>query len=162
MTDEQKKVYLAWLSDAHAMELGLVTVLEKQAKDTEDSPELHSKIADHLEKTKVHAQKVEDCLTRLGGDPSTGKDWLSKMGAAAQGVASSMPADALVKNIHADYASEHFEIATYTLLASAADELGDAETATVCRDILADEEDMAAWLLTTLKKVGAKHLQSAA
>ena len=55
MTEDQKKTYLAWLNDAHAMELGLVSVLEKQVEDTEGVPEMQSRIRQHLEETKQHA-----------------------------------------------------------------------------------------------------------
>lgn len=162
MNEEQKKTYLAWLADAHAMELGLVKVLEKQAKETADLPEIHERIHEHLEETKVQAEKIEECLRRNGGDPSLGKDLLSQATAALQGMGASLPSDALVKNIHASYAAEHFEIASYAVLIAAAEEFGDTETAAVCREILAEEEDMAAWLETMLPDVAVEHLETLA
>jgi ferritin-like metal-binding protein YciE len=159
MNDNQKSTYLAWLNDAHAMELGLVVMLQKQQKETESMPEAHAKITEHLEETKRHAERIEACITRLGGDPSLGKDWLSQAGSAIGGMFASMPQDAMVKNVHSSYASEHFEIATYTLLSAAATQLGDTETAAVCEDILKDEVDMANWLLMQLPVITAKHLQ---
>jgi ferritin-like metal-binding protein YciE len=159
INEEQKDTYLAWLADAHAMELGLVKTLQKQARDTETKPEINSKIEEHLEKTREHAEKVEGCLRRNGGDPSTGKDVLSKMSAAIGGVTSSMTDDALVKNMHASYAAEHFEIGAYTLIAAAARELDDMETANICEDIIADEEDMANWLLDALPGAAMEHLE---
>ena len=162
MTDEQKSTYLAWLADAHAMELGLVKTLEKQAGETREKPDICAKIEEHLAQTRAHAEKVESCLTRLGGDPSMGKDTLSKITATVQGVAATIPDDALVKNLHSSYAAEHFEIATYTLLEAAAKELDDTETMAICNEILADEQDMAAWLLETIPHATMEHLEELA
>jgi ferritin-like metal-binding protein YciE len=41
---------------------------------------------------------------------------------------------------------EHFEIACYRGLITAAEELGEGRVADTCRRILRDEEQMAAWL----------------
>jgi len=54
--------------------------------------------------------------------------------------------DKLVKNAFADFAAEHFEIACYNALITAAEELDDMETLQVCQAILGDEENMAYWL----------------
>ena len=64
-----------------------------------------------------------------------------------QGLATGLAKDELVKNVLHDYGTEHFEIACYTSLAAAAEELGDQETARVCREILRDEEAMAGFLI---------------
>lgn len=50
----------------------------------------------------------------------------------------------------ADYAAENFEIASYTALISAAQELGDQEIIRVCQQILRDEQEMASWLQQNL------------
>jgi len=152
MNDKQKELYLAWLADAHAMELGLVKTLEKQIGDTTNKPSINAKLKEHLAQTQTHAAKVEGCIKRLGGDTSMGKDWLSQATAVMGGVAASVPEDALVKNLHSSYAAEHFEIATYTLLEAAARQLNDEDTAVVCREILADEQDMQAWLADALPR----------
>lgn len=162
MNEEQKKTYFAWLADAHAMELGLAKTLEKQAESTKDMPEMHDRIVEHLEETREHAAKMEGCLKRLGGDPSAGKDLMSQMGAMVQGFVASMPSDAHIKNMHASYAAEHFEIAGYTVILAAAEHFGDLETAQACRDILEDEKDMATWLNAHLPEHTVAHLKTLA
>lgn len=158
MNEEQKKVYLAWLKDAHAMELGLVSVLEKQAEDFKDDAQTASKIREHLEQTKKHAELVEECITRNGGEPSTVKDWGSKLSAAMQGMGMSFNDDLKVKDAHSSYAAEQFEIATYTLLSAAAEEFGDEATLEVCSQILEEEIDMANWLMEHLPVVAQQYL----
>lgn len=158
MNDKQKDTYIAWLNDAHAMEVGLVTMLEKQAKETEGIPEMNARIVEHLEETKRHAEMVKACVDRHGGSTSTGKDVLSQISSTVSGLGTSMMSDAMVKNVHASYAAEHFEIASYQTLRAAAEELGDSETVSVCNEILKDEERMADWLMKQLPGVVKDHL----
>ena len=61
--------------------------------------------------------------------------------------------DELVKNALMDYASEHFEIACYRALITAAREANRPEIAKTCEEILAEEEAMAGWLYTQIPSV---------
>ena len=158
MNDKQKDTYLAWLNDAHAMEVGLVTMLEKQANETEGMGEMNARIKEHLEETKRHAEMVKACVERHGGSTSTGKDVLSQISSAVSGLGTSMMSDALVKNVHASYAAEHFEIASYNTIRAAAEALDDDETVAVCDAILKEEKKMADWLMGQLPGVVKDHL----
>lgn len=163
MSDQQKDTYLAWLRDAHAMEEGLILTLEKQIKDLpEDMPEAKQRLEAHLEETKEHAKKVASCIERNGGDTSVSKDLISKMTATLSGLSMSFTSDALVKNVHSSYAAEEFEIASYTVIQTAAEVLNDAETAKVCEDIMVEERAMASWLMDQIPVVVEKHLQKLA
>lgn len=160
MTETQQKTLVSWLDDAYALEEGLVQVLEKQVEETADHPEMQSKLKEHLEETKRHAELVESCLTRYDTTPSRTKDIFSKMSATMNVYGMSFADDAVVKNVHSSYAAEHFEIATYTTIRAAAEELGDIDTVEVCNEILVDESDMAVWLADQLPLVVAQHLQN--
>lgn len=155
---EQINTLIAWLNDAHAMERALVVVFEKQAKDTEGIRGLHSRIVAHLEETKGHAEKIEECIRRNGGDLSIPKDVGAQMGAVIGGLSISMWEDSIVKNLLKSYSAEHFEIASYLAIRAAALEVGDVETADVCNDILQDEVRMAEWLREHISLVVAKHM----
>lgn len=162
MNEEQKNSLVAWLNDAHAMEEGLITMLEKQVEETEGKPEMQGRIREHLEETKRHAELVRSCLARHGTDPSGGKDLLAKVTSAVNGFGMSLTSDAMVKNVHSSYAAEHFELASYMVIRAAATELGDAETITVCDDIMADERAMAEWLAGQIPTAVGEYLQKAA
>lgn len=82
----------------------------------------------------------------LGEKPSTIKSAMGNVMGMVQGASSGMFRDELVKNVLSDYASEHFEIACYRSLISAAEELNRPEIAEICGEILEEEEAMAAWL----------------
>ncbi len=142
----QKETLISWLNDAFAMEKGLVQVLENHASDVKDRPEMYRKIAEHLEKTKLHAERVRDCVERLGGSTSSVKTAMGTVSGFIHGRTTGAAPDELVKNALGDYAAEHMEIACYKALIVAARALGEAEVARVCEDILRDEEDMARWL----------------
>lgn len=158
MNEEQKKTYLGWLRNAHAMELGLCTMLEKQASETADHPEIQTRIKQHLEETKRHAEIVEECLKRHDADTSGGKDILMQLSSAVNSALHSLPDDALIKNLMSSYAAEHFEISSYTVLLSAAEEFEDEATADALDKILDEEMDMANWLMQQMPDVVSEYL----
>jgi len=151
-----------WLNDAHAMEKGLIEVLENHANDAEDHPHVRAKIEEHLEKTRRHADLVEQCVERLGGDTSALKTAVGKLSGWFQGLSTGAAGDELVKNAISDYAAEHFEIASYEALMSAAEALGEEVVVRVCEEILADEKEMAHWLEQNLPGMVQEHLQQQA
>jgi ferritin-like metal-binding protein YciE len=157
-----RETLLNWLNDAHAMEKGLIEVLENHAQDAEDYPNIKAKIEQHLEKTRRHADLVEECIQRLGGDISALKTAVGKLSGWFQGRSTGAAGDELVKNAISDYAAEHFEIASYEALVAAAEALGEEVVARVCLEILADEKEMAHWLEQNLPGTIQEHLQQQA
>ena len=149
---------LAWLNDAHALEVNLAQVLENHAKDAKDHPAMQAKIEQHLEQTRRHAELVKSCIERLGGSTSTIKSAMGKIGGMVQGISTGPAPDELVKNALADYASEHFEIASYTSLLAGAQALGDQETARICQQILQDEIEMASFLQQNIPMITQEYL----
>jgi ferritin-like metal-binding protein YciE len=67
--------------------------------------------------------------------------------------------DEVMKGALANRAFEAMEIASYQILIKAAQEVGDTETATVCGQILREEEAMAKWLDEHIDALTAKYLQ---
>jgi ferritin-like metal-binding protein YciE len=140
------KALTAWLQDAYTMEMGLVPVLENHAKDAENDPQLQSRIQQHVEETRHHADLVKMCLERYGEKPNAIKGVIGKIGGMAGSVMSAPFGDEVVKNGLTDFAAENFELASYKALALAAQQAGDLETATVCQQIMTDEQKMANYL----------------
>jgi|SRR5690625_858884 len=146
--------YIAWLNDARAMELGLIQSLQGQAKMAEDLfPHVKSRIEQHLEETRRHAELIEGCLERLDANISTMKGVTGVLGAGLQSAMAALTGDDLVKASLAGYASEHLEIASYQALIAAANDLGDTETAAVCEQILEEELAMSEWLEENLPEI---------
>ena len=159
---DRKEHLVAWLNDAYSMEQALVPILENHAEDAKGHSQLQQRINQHIEETRRHASMVESCVKRLGEETSTAKNIMGSIFGNIQSVATGMFDDELVKNALMDYATENFEIASYNAIIIAAEEMGDQETASVCREILRDEEDMASFLRNNMPMVVRDTLHSTA
>ena len=148
----------AWLRDAHAMENQAIEILEKQANRFEHYPELRAKVRSHLDETHRHAERVERCLHQLGTDTSALKTALGKMVGTAQQLSGLFASDEVLKSGIADYAFEHYEIASYKILIAAADEAGEHQVGRMLEENLREEEEMAAWLAQHLPEVTRQYL----
>ncbi|GAB2577844.1 ferritin-like domain-containing protein [Dyella jejuensis] len=155
---EHKENLLDWLRDAHAMEQQAEQMLKAQASRIQHYPELKARLEAHLEETLQQQKIVEDCITRLGGKPSTAKDLAGKAMAFAQGVGGMAVSDEVIKGAIAGYVFENIEIATYTVLIAAAKSIGDTATQRACETILPQEQAMARWLLEHLPDVTTQYL----
>lgn len=145
-TREAKQATLiTWLSDAHAMEKSIAQSLKAHSADAKQHPEIRERLRQHLEETRHHADLVKGCIENLGGSASRLKSGMSSMMGAVQGAATMPAKDSLVKDMLADSAAEQLEIASYRGIITAAEEIGDTDTARVCRRILRDEEQMLEW-----------------
>jgi ferritin-like metal-binding protein YciE len=157
-----EKRLIAWLKDAHAMERSLETALTKQADHAKSDPAMRMRLEQHAQETRRHAEMVESALHRHGADTSTLKTAMGKMQAGFQGMMSGAAGDTKIKDTLTGIAAEHFEIACYKSLETAATELGDEQTASMCREILRDELSMAAFLEEQLPRVTRVELVEAA
>lgn len=144
MTEQQ--TVLSWLKDAHSMETGGLPTLQDHAETAKDYAEMQAKLSQHASATRRHAELIEGCIKRLGGRPAALKEAVGTAVGKVTGLANLPAKDTVVKNALGDHAAENFEIACYTSLIAAAEQVGDHETADVCKQILRDEEEMADWL----------------
>jgi ferritin-like metal-binding protein YciE len=148
-----KDNFIAWLKSAHAMEEQAIIMLGAQARRLENYPDLRERILEHLEETKTQAEDLQLVLNRLSGASSTLRDMAGKLAAAVQGIPGMLVSDEVVKSAATAYAFEHLEIATYRMLLSAADELGEVGAQSILERILAEETAMAAWLEDNLDPI---------
>ncbi len=155
--NKQMDMLRTWLKDAYAMEQGIVEVLEKQIPQFDDMPDAQTKIRQHLELTKTHADRVRGCVEQLGDDVSHVKAGMANFLGTVQGLSTVMADDKMVKNAMADYAVEHFEIASYLAIVAACREMGHDEIANICETIIQEEMEMADWLKQQLPMVVRQH-----
>lgn len=156
---EYKSTLIDWLKDAHAMEQTSVKLLSKQADRLKNYPNMEQKVREHAEESRSHAQRIEQCIKSLGDDSSTVKDTMGSMTASMGAIGNASASDEVVKNALGDYAFEQFEIASYRSLILAAEQAGEDQIASVCRDILKQEERMAEWVHHNLASVTQEYLQ---
>ena len=155
----RKELVIAWLNDAHATELGIAQVLERHVEEAKDHPQMQVGLQRHLEQTRRHAELVKGCVERMGGETSGIKSGMASVMGAVQGMTTKLAKDELIKNTLHDYGTEHFEIACYTSLIAAAENLGDQETVRVCQEILRDDQAMADFLFQQIPLVTIEMLQ---
>ncbi|KQQ33328.1 hypothetical protein ASF61_09555 [Duganella sp. Leaf126] len=162
MTTTPREHLVDWLRDAHAMEQQAEAMLEAQAERLDHYPQLRERIRQHIDETRWQRDQLDGCLQRQGASPSTLKDLSGKLMAFGQGVGGMLASDEVVKGAMAGYVFENLEIASYTALIVAAEAAGDDLTVGVCRNILAQEHAMAAWLLEHLPETTAAFLSRSA
>jgi ferritin-like metal-binding protein YciE len=137
---------ISWLNDAHAMEQGLIPILQNHADDIDtELPDAAMRIQEHINETQNHGRRIEECLALLDEAPSTVKSTASYVMGTAESFVTAMFSDELIKNVLMDYASEQFEVAAYTALVAAAEELGEMEVARLCEENRREDQLMAAW-----------------
>ena len=136
----QHDTLVAWLKDAYSMEAGAIPALERFAATASSDAALHSKLEEHLAKTRGHADKLRACLHRFGQAAPQPTPWPDSPATGNR------DGDGLIKHSLAGFAAEQFEIATYKALLVAAQAADDFQTLAMCEEILDDEEDMARWL----------------
>lgn len=161
-TDVPVATVAQYLREAHAMELGLVRVLQSQIAVAPRGAH-RSALEEHLRETRSHAERIGKRLEHVeqdqpGGLISVGLDLAQ--GIAAQLIAlSKTPLDLVrghsreekvLKNAKDACATEALEIATYTTLERLARDAGDAATVNLVVSIRKDEEAMLQRLLDGL------------
>ena len=153
-----KERLLEWLRDAHAAEEQAETMLSGMASRLEHYPQLKARIEQHIRETQRQAELVRGCIERNGGSTSALKDMGGKMLAMGQAMSGIFVSDEVMKGAIASHAFEAMEIASYGILIATAEHVGDTETARICREILAEEEAMAAWLDENLPDLTKQYL----
>ena len=154
----KREQFVAWLGDAHAMEVGIVSTLEKHIADAKGQPKIKAALSRHLRETKKHATAMKQALASQGATHPIIREGISSAVNLMAGLATTLASDTPVKNAIADFATEHFEIACYTALIQTANELGEKKIAATCQTILREEEAMAKTLRGLLPQINGTYL----
>ena len=163
MSTTPEKHMMDWLRDAHAMEEHAEDMLRKTAMRVEDGyAELAARLREQADLSGLQAQRVQDCIARLGGDTSALKDLAGKAVGTAQALSGLFASDEPVKAVLAIYTFTHMEIGSYRTLSAAAKACADVDTQRVCDLHLAQERDMAQWLESRMAALTERFLQGSA
>jgi len=154
-----KETLIDWLRDAHAMESQAVEMLERQAERIKNYPDVLAKVQEHIEVSNRQADRLKQCLQRLGTDTSAIKTGVAMLIGNAQSLSGVVASDEIVKASIFDYSFEHFEIANYRALISAAEQAGEPEIARMLQPSLDEELEMAAWLEQRLPQLTKTYLE---
>src|SRR5262245_21773093 len=127
MIPMNRKFLQKWLKDAYAMEKSEIVMLEKQAGRLKGYPFVQAKINEHLEQTRWQTEQIEECLRKVGTNPSIVKSALGKAVGNISALTRVMAEDEVLKDIIADSAFENMEITSYLSIMEAAEECGETD-----------------------------------
>jgi ferritin-like metal-binding protein YciE len=100
----------------------------------------------HLAESRGQARRLEELLGQFGTSESGIKDTMMSIMGNLAALAHTPASDEVIKNTFANFAFEHFEIASYKSLLTLAELTGHAAAESALRQSLAEEEAMAAWI----------------
>jgi len=149
---------LDWLRDAHAMEQQAEKMLSTFSERLEHYPEFKNRIDSHIQVKKSQQELLKECIEHCGSSPSVIKDLGAKLLGFSQTASGIFVSDEVVKGAMSIYVFEQMEIASYTILGTAAKHIGDARVLAVCEQILPQEIAMAQWLQAYLPNVTVEFL----
>ena len=162
MSQSEQKV-VQYLGEAHASEIGLVSVLRSQILITPRGS-YRDGLEKHLAETRKHADRLQQRLGELQGarNPLQVFVGFTETLVSQTLALSKTPFDLLrgtggeekvLKNAKDACATEALEIATYTALERVAVKVGDEQTAQLARSIRADEERMLERIMREIPKL---------
>ena len=161
--DKTEQKIVQYLSEAHAMEQALVTVLRSQIAMTPGGS-YRDGLKSHLRETRDHATRVQRRLDELGQGSSpiqAGVGLVQNVVGQALALGKT-PLDLVrgtggeekvLKNAKDACATEALEIATYTAIERLASSIGDKATQTLADSIRADEQKMLDRILREIPKL---------
>jgi ferritin-like metal-binding protein YciE len=147
---------IQYLSEAYGKERELETALQVDIAIT-TKPQYKKRLQQHLRETKAHAKVLDRRIRKLGGGGQVVQSLVGKATAVAKGPLHAVRGDGqqerMLKNAKTQFTSEQEEISTYLALEIFAKKVGDAETAKLARDIRREEERMAKFLETQIRRL---------
>jgi ferritin-like metal-binding protein YciE len=138
--------YITGLKNAHALEKQAVQLLSRQVERLENYPEMSAMMQQHIRESEMQADRLEQILERHGTSNSMLKDFATQLSGNLAALMHAPMQDEVIKNTFANYAFEHFEIATYKALIALAQETGDQQAIPMLQQSLAEEEKTAHWI----------------
>lgn len=162
MSDTYRDLYITGLVNAHALETQAIQLLSRQVERLENYPEVEEALRRHITESEQQRDRLMDLLTANGSSPSTFKDAVTGLVGNLAALQHAPMQDEILKNTFANFAFEHFEIASYKALLIMAETAGDTAAPTALRQSLGEEERMAQWCADNLDPVVRKFLQLSA
>jgi ferritin-like metal-binding protein YciE len=145
-SDKAQSIYLTGLRNQHAVEQQAIQLLERQLGRLENYPEMADRMRLHLAESKVQVRRLEELLDSFGTSESSLKDTMASIMGNMAALAHTPAPDEVIKNTFANFAFEHYEIASYKSLLTLADITGHSAAMSVLKQSLSEEESMAAWI----------------
>ena len=121
-------------------------MLERQVGRLENYPEMRDRMQRHIEESREQARRLEELLADHDTSHSAFKDAMMSIAGNLAALGHSTASDEVVKNTFANFAFEHYEIASYSSLLTLAELTGHTAARTALSASLREEKDMAQWI----------------
>lgn len=159
MASSAQDIYVTGLKNAHALEMQAVQLLERQVERIENYPEMAARLKSHIEESRVQAERLQQILERHGTSHSALKDFGTGLMGNLAAMAHAPMQDEILKNTFANYAFEHFEIASYRGLIEMAQAAGDQEGIGLLKQSMEEEVKMAEFVGQNLPQTVQRYIQ---
>ncbi|MBN8927038.1 MAG: hypothetical protein BGO51_05225 [Rhodospirillales bacterium 69-11] len=144
--DKARDIYIVGLRNQHAVENQAVELLERQVGRLENYPEMADRMRRHIGESQEQARRLEDLLGQLDSSHSSFKDAMSSFMGNLAALGHTVAPDEVLKNTLANFAFEHFEIASYMSLLTLCEAAGHSAGRSALEASLREEQDMAQWI----------------
>ena len=160
--DTALQIYTTGLRNQHAVENQAIELLFRQVDRLENYPEMEARMRQHIQESQAQAHRLEELLASLDTSHSFLKDAALSLAGNMAAMMHTVAPDEVVKNSFANYAFEHFEIASYKSLLVLADAVGRGSDQSALQQSLGEEEEMAKWIDSHLADTTRRFLQRSA
>jgi ferritin-like metal-binding protein YciE len=150
-------LFITGLKNAHGVEKQALSIMTPQVARIENYPEVADRLREHIEETNHQIERLDEILEGLDTSGSGLKDMALGFTGSMAAMAHSIASDEILKNSFANYAFEHFEIASYKSLIVLAEDGGFANAASLLSQSLGEEERMAQWIDEALPMITRRY-----
>lgn len=158
-TEALRDLFTVGVRNAHALEKQALSIMTPQVERIENYPEVADRLRLHIDETNGQIARLDEILDHIGTGHSTLKDMALSMSGSMAALSHSVAGDEIIKNSFANYAFEHFEIASYMSLITMADDGGFTAARSLLQQSLDEERAMAQWIEDHLPDVTRRYAQ---
>jgi ferritin-like metal-binding protein YciE len=152
-TSAIREIFVTGLKNAHAMENQALSIMKPQVSRIENYPEVAARLEQHVRETEGQMTRIDDLLQQLDESHSSIKDMALSFTGGMAAMGHTVAGDEILKDSFANYAFEHFEIASYKSLLTLAELGGFSFATSALQTNLKEEEQMAQWIDENLRTV---------
>ncbi|HEX8555862.1 MAG TPA: ferritin-like domain-containing protein [Sphingomonas sp.] len=145
-TEALREIFVVGLQNAHAVEKQALSIMTPQVSRIEHYPEVADRLRLHIEETNAQIARLDEIMVEFDTSGSTLKDMALGMSGGMAAMMHTVAGDEILKNSFANFAFEHFEIASYRSLLTLAEDGGFAGPTSLLQQSLREEESMAEWI----------------
>ncbi len=155
--DRTHELFITGLKNAHAMEKQALSIMTPQMQRIEHYPEVAERLREHIAETNGQLMRIDEIFEALGERASAFKDTVLGVAGELATVGHSFAGDEILKNSFANYAFEHFEMASYKSLITLSEVSGLERFRSALEQNLREEEAMAQWIDQSLPVVTRRY-----